>query len=51
MKEAECLEGVREGLKKVKRVVYTLKTSGEKIRGLERPRGSRKGVGACKGWL
>lgn len=52
MQEAESVwRGILKELREVRRVVQTLKTSGEKIRGLEPLRGSRKGVGASKGWL
>lgn len=48
----ECFGGGGlEGLRKAKWLFHTLKTSREKIRGLELPHGFRKGVRAQKRWL
>ena len=47
----ECLGGGLEGLRKARWLFHTLKTSREKIRELELPRGFRKGVHAQKRWL
>lgn len=52
MKEAENIwREVLEGLRKVRRVVHTLKISGEKIMGLKSLWGPRKGIGVSRGCL